>query len=101
MPEETLYLYLFASPSTVSSVLIRNNEGVQKLVYCVSKAYRGAEIRYLGLKKLTLALISTARHLQNYFLSHIIILVTDQPLNRVLGKPDVSRRLLKWAVELG
>ncbi|CAK9165889.1 unnamed protein product [Ilex paraguariensis] len=30
-----------------------------------------------------------------------MVVITDQPLKRILGKPDVSGRLLKWAVELG
>ena len=66
----------------------------------MSKAYRGVEVRYSGLEKLALALISEARRLRHYFQSHNIVVVIDQPLKRVLGKPDVSGRLLKWAMEL-
>ena len=67
----------------------------------MSRAYRGAEVRYPGLEKLALALISTERRLRHYFQSHNIVVVIDQPLKRVLGKSDVSGRLLKWATELG
>ena len=28
------------------------------------------------------------------------MVITDQPLKGILGNPDVSRRLLKWVVEL-
>ena len=63
----------------------------------MSRAYRGAEIIYSKLEKLALALISTARHFQ----SHNIVVVTYQLSKKVMGKPDVSGRLLKWAVELG
>ena len=66
----------------------------------MSRAYRGAKVRYSGLEKLALALISEARRIRHYFQSHSIVVITDQPLKRVLGKPDVSGRLLKWAVEL-
>ena len=66
----------------------------------MGRAYKGAEVRYLGLEKLVLSLISEVRRLQHYFQSHNIVVVTDQPLRRVLGKPELSGRLLKWAVEL-
>ena len=96
-------MFLFASPSAASSVLIKDNEGVQKPVNYISKAYQGAEIRYSRLEKLALvlALASIARHLRHYFQSHTIIVVTNLPVKRFLGKPDVSGRLLKWAVEQG
>ena len=100
-PGEVLHLYLSASSSAVSSVLVRNDNGVQRPIYYVSRAYRGAEIRYSELEKLALALVTTARRLQHYFQSHCIVVTTDQPLKTVLGRPDVSGRLLKWAVELG
>ena len=98
---ETLYLYMSASSTVVSSVLVKNSDGVQRPIYYVSRAYRGAEVRYSGFEKLALALISGARRLRHYFQSHSIVVITNQPLRRVLGKSDVSRRLLKWAVELG
>ena len=66
----------------------------------MSRAYRGAEVRYSGLEKLVLALISAARRLRHYFQSQSIIVVTNQSLKRVLGKSDVSGRLPKWVVEL-
>ncbi|KAL0295716.1 UNVERIFIED_CONTAM: hypothetical protein Scaly_3091400 [Sesamum calycinum] len=45
-PGETLYIYLTASQQTVSSVLIKEKEGHQKLIYYVSKVLHGAEQRY-------------------------------------------------------
>jgi len=44
-PEEggILYLYLAVSPLAVSSVLIRKESGVQKLVYFTSRALHGEE----------------------------------------------------------
>ena len=40
---EELYLYLAVTPHAVSSVLIREEGRVQKLVYYTSRALRGAE----------------------------------------------------------
>ena len=66
----------------------------------MSRAYKGAEVRYSGLEKLALTLISAARHLRHYFQSQSIIVVRNQYLKRVLGKSDVSGSLPKWVVEL-
>ncbi|GMH07043.1 hypothetical protein Nepgr_008883 [Nepenthes gracilis] len=33
--------------------------------------------------------------------AHRIVVLTDQPLKGILQKPDVSGRLVKWAIELG
>jgi hypothetical protein len=46
VPGEVLYLYLAVSPTAISATLIREDEGVQKLVYFVSKALHGAKERY-------------------------------------------------------
>ena len=39
--------------------------------------------------------------MRSYFQSHSIIVITNYPLCQVLQKPEASRRLLKWAIELG
>ncbi|XP_077215668.1 uncharacterized protein LOC143850295 [Tasmannia lanceolata] len=41
-----------------------------------------------------------ARKLRPYFQAHTIKVLTDQPLRQVLHRPDISGRLVKWAVEL-
>ncbi|XP_012840476.1 PREDICTED: protein NYNRIN-like [Erythranthe guttata] len=48
-----------------------------------------------------LALVLTARKLRPYFLSHSIVVRTNFPLKKTLGRMDVSGRMVKWAVELG
>ncbi|GKV21714.1 hypothetical protein SLEP1_g31668 [Rubroshorea leprosula] len=52
-------------------------------------------------EKAALAVVTSARKLRPYFQSHPIIVLTDQPLRQILQKPECSRRLIKWAVELG
>ncbi|KAL0342459.1 UNVERIFIED_CONTAM: movement protein [Sesamum calycinum] len=41
------------------------------------------------------------RKLRPYFQSHAIIVLTNQPLKKVLTKPDALGRLVKWEIELG
>ncbi|XP_022854655.1 uncharacterized protein LOC111375964 [Olea europaea var. sylvestris] len=56
---------------------------------------------YTLAEQLALALIVASRKLRQYFQSHPIIVLTNQPLKHILQKPDVSGRLLRWAIELG
>ncbi|XP_052185223.1 uncharacterized protein LOC127796857 [Diospyros lotus] len=90
----------FASDEAVSSVLIREEDKVQTLVYYMSKRLVKVEIHYTPTEKLAYALVISARKLRPYFEAHHIIVLSSQPLRHVLGKPDLSGRMLKWAVEL-
>ena len=45
-PREELYLYLAVSQGAVSVTLVKEEEGSQRLVYFISRAFRGAEERY-------------------------------------------------------
>ncbi|KAL0405465.1 UNVERIFIED_CONTAM: hypothetical protein Slati_3860400 [Sesamum latifolium] len=49
---------------------------------------------------MALALVVTARKLRPYFLSHPVGVRTNMPLKQVLGKPEASESLVKWAIEL-
>ncbi|XP_011083335.1 uncharacterized protein LOC105165873 [Sesamum indicum] len=86
---------------TVSSALVREEDGVQSPTYYVSKMLQGAEKRYAQIERLALALIVTARKLRPYFQGHRIVVLTNHPLRNVLARPEASGRLVKWAVELG
>ncbi|XP_073275397.1 uncharacterized protein [Primulina huaijiensis] len=58
---EQLYVYLSATEAAVSSVLIRQLGTEQSPVYYISHALKGAELRYMVVEKLALALVTTAR----------------------------------------
>ncbi|KAL5743996.1 hypothetical protein ACOSP7_026858 [Xanthoceras sorbifolium] len=100
LPNETLYLYLLVTDAATSSVLIREEKGVQKPVYYVSKALVVTETRYPDAEKMALALIVAARKLRPYFQAHSIEILTNCPLKQILQRPEVSGRLTKWAIEL-
>ncbi|XP_077215641.1 uncharacterized protein LOC143850263 [Tasmannia lanceolata] len=67
----------------------------------MSKTLHGAEVRYLNIEKFALAVVSATRKLRPYFQAHPIVLLTDQPLRRILQKPETSGRMVSWTVELG
>ena len=54
---EVLYAYIAVAPYAVNLVLIRDNNGLRKPVYYVSKSLHEAEIRYLPLEKVILAVV--------------------------------------------
>ncbi|KAM2479646.1 hypothetical protein TB2_003286 [Malus domestica] len=77
---DTLIIYLSVSASAVSSVLIRNDDNVERPVYYASKALQDAETRYSNIEKLALELVISARKLRPYFQAHSIIVLTNHPL---------------------
>lgn len=54
-----------------------------------------AEERYPKMELLAFALVNSARRLKPYFQAHTIIVLTDQPIRKVLHKPETSGRLIK------
>ena len=65
-PGEDLFVYLSVFEHVVSAVLLRD-QGVQQLVYYISKTLVDAKTRYLPLGKLVLALVHATRKLPQYF----------------------------------
>jgi hypothetical protein len=91
---------LDVSPSVVSSALVREEAGVQKLVYFTSMTLHGVEEMYPQVEKLAFSLVVSARRLRLYFQAHVIGVLTEYPLRNFLQKPYLSRRLVNRAVEL-
>ncbi|XP_017239647.2 uncharacterized protein LOC108212431 [Daucus carota subsp. sativus] len=99
-PGKPLYLYLSAGTQAIGAALIREESGQQKPVYYVSQVLKDSETRYPNLEKFAFALITASRKLRHYFQGREIRIVTDQPLRRIIHKPDISGRLVNWAIEL-
>ena len=57
-------------------------------------------MRYQALEKAALTVVFSARRLPHYFQSFTVLVMTDLPIQKVLKKPDVAGRMVKWAVEL-
>ena len=73
--DEVLFAYTAVDSHAVSLVLIRVDDGVQRLVYYVSKSLHEAEIRYLPLKKAILAVVFATQKLTHYFQAHTIVIL--------------------------
>lgn len=62
--------YLAVYEATVSSILVRDEEKVHKLVYYINRALHKAEFKYPLIEKLAFALVTVARKLRPYFQAH-------------------------------
>ena len=99
--DEVLFAYIAVAPHVVSLVLIRVDNGRQRLVYYVSKSLHEAEIRYLPLKKAILAMVHGTRKLPHYFQAHTVVILTQLPLKAILRSADYTGRIAKWGMILG
>jgi len=97
---ETLRLYFAVMEWAISSVLVQEQDQVQRPIYFVNKVLQGPETRYQSLEKATLAVVFLARRLLYYFQSFTVVVMTDLPIQKVLQKPDVAGRMVRWSVEL-
>nr|CAN82409.1 hypothetical protein VITISV_023301 [Vitis vinifera] len=101
IPKEKLYMYLAVSEWAISAILFRcPSPKEQKPIYYVSRALADVETRYSKMELTALALRSAAQRLRPYFQAHPVIVLTDQPLRNILHKPDLTGRMLQWAIEL-
>ena len=99
-PSTPLHLYFAVTERAISSVLLQEQDQVQRPIYFVSKVLQGPEVRYQALEKATLAVVFSARRLRHFFQSFTVMVMTDLPIRKVLQKPDVAGRMARWAVEL-
>ena len=73
---------------------------MQRPIYFVNKVLQGPEVRYQALEKAALVVMFPARRLCHYFQSFTVIVMTNLPIHKVLQKPNVAGRMVRWAVEL-
>ena len=93
-------MYLSVFEHVISAVLLRDQR-VQQPVYYISKTLVDAEMRYLPLEKLVLALVHATRKLPHYFQAYTVYVLTEYPLQSLLKKSDFTGRIAKWGTQLG
>ena len=99
--DEVLFAYLAVAPHAVSFVLIREDSGVQRPVYYVSKSLYEVEVRYLSLEKAILAVVHATCKLPHYFQAHTVVILTQLSLKSILRSADYTGRISKWGTILG
>jgi len=95
-----LRLYFAVTEWAIRSVLVQEQDQVQRPIYFVSKALQGPESRYQSLEKAALAVVFSAWRLHHYFHSFTVVAMMNLPIQKVLQKPGIAGRMVRWAVEL-
>ena len=67
----------------------------------MSKSLHEAEVRYLPLEKVILAVVLGTCKLPHYFQAYIIVILTQLPLKTILRSADYTGRIAKWCTILG
>ena len=93
--DEVLFAYIAVALHAISLVLIQVDNGIQRLVYYVSKSLNEAKVRYLPLEKAILAVVHATRKLPHYFQTHTVVVLTQLPLKSVLRSADYTGRVAK------
>ncbi|XP_030923407.1 uncharacterized protein LOC115950337 [Quercus lobata] len=99
--EEVLYAYLVVTNYAISLVLARNKDRIQRSIYYISKSLQEVETRCLLLEKVVLVIVYATRKLPHYFHAHIIVVLTQFPLQALLRKSDYTSRIANWETRLG
>lgn len=60
-------------------MLIKEEEGVQKPIFYVSKVVKGTEVKSMNIKKLAFTLLLPIQKLKMYLDDHQRVVVTNQP----------------------
>lgn len=92
---DELVLYLSTISTIGASVLIKEEEGKQWLIYYTTHTLPNTEMRYTSLQKATLTLVCATRKLKPYLKSHTIKVHTDLPLKDILQHLEHSGHLAK------
>ena len=93
--EEVLYAYLAVTNYALNPVLVKNKDGFQWPIYYISKSIQEAETHYLPLEKAVLAIVHATRKLPRYFQVHIVVVLTQLPLQALLRKSDYMGKIAK------
>ena len=52
------------------------------------------------MEKLAFALVIVARKLKPYFQAHMVVVLTDKPIQKAMSNPEVVRRMALWVIKL-
>ena len=99
--DEVLFPYIVVAPYAVSLVLIRVDNGIQQLVYYMSKSLHETEVRYLPLEKAILTVVLGTRKLPHYFQAYTVVVLIQLPRKTILRSANYTGRIAKWGTILG
>jgi ribonuclease HI len=103
-PKAELLLYIAATDTAVSAVLVEERKDVDTLkqfpIYYVSEALSGSKLFYSEMEKMAYAVVMEKRKLRHYFQSHNVSVPTAFPLRDMFENKESTGKMGKWATEL-
>ena len=86
---EDFIMYISVSEHAVSAVLLCD-QGVQRLVYYISKTMVDTDMGYLPLEEFVLVLVHAMRKLPHYFQAHTVYVLIEYRLQLLLKRSDFT-----------
>jgi hypothetical protein len=100
---QPLILYVSATHLAVYRVLVVEKEVIKDIkttkqqfsVYFVSEVLTGSKKYYSEMEKICYAVVTSAKKLRHFFETHIVKVLTNQPLHDIFGNRDSFVRINK------
>ena len=98
LPGRALFLYLTVLPESIGCVLgQKDQEGRERVMYCLSKHFREGEQKYSEIEKTCCILVWLTHRLRQYTLYYTIeLIMKHEPLRYLVNKPTLVRWISKW-----
>ncbi|XP_050229204.1 uncharacterized protein LOC126678343 [Mercurialis annua] len=100
-PNKPLLLYLSAAHESLGCMLAKEDDGVERAVYYLSRRLTDTEIRYTDIEKMCLCLYFTCCKLRYYMLPVVVYVLSQTDIIKyILSKPYFRNRIGKWAIAM-
>ncbi|KAK1614114.1 hypothetical protein QYE76_019631 [Lolium multiflorum] len=99
--DRPFYIYLSVADTSIASVVVQLYEGVERVVFYLSRRMLDAETRYPEVEKLCLCLVFTCTKLHHILLTaEIFVICKSDVVKHMLSAPVLKGRLGKWMLAL-
>ncbi|KAK1677345.1 hypothetical protein QYE76_038193 [Lolium multiflorum] len=94
--DRPFYIYLSVADTSIASVVVQLYEGVEKVVFYLSRRMLDAETRYPEVEKLCLCLFFTTKLHHILLTAEIFIICKSDIVKHMLSAPVLKGRLGRW-----
>lgn len=102
MPHKPLLLYISLTEKSIGSLLAQeNDQRKEQTIYYISRTLVNYELTYTFIERVCLSIVFASQYLCHYLLTQKVKLMAKiDPLNYLLNKIALTRRLAKWVMVL-